>query len=298
MLLVTGVTGHSGKYFLKELINNKYEGQIRCIVRATSDTSILDNSGLKIEKLVGELADQEFLDRAMVGVEEVIHIASIFYSTNVIKSAVKNNIKRAILVHTTGIYSKYKSASEEYKNIEKMIIQTIENSKSDIKLIFLRPTMIYGYLNDRNMVVFINMVDKLRIFPVISQGKNLLQPVNGRDLGKAYYQLLMKKEITAGDYILSGDNPISMLEILKQISINLNKRTVFVSVPLAIGVFMARTLKLITFNKIDYIERVQRMGEDRNFPHDAAKADFNYSPMSFKDGLKIEVQEYLKSKNK
>ncbi len=296
MLLVTGVTGHSGKYFLKELINNKYEGQIRCIVRATSDTSMLDKSGLKIEKLVGELTDQEFLDRAMVGVEEVIHIASIFYSHNVIKSAVKNNIKRAILVHTTGIYSKYKSASEEYKNIEKMIIQTIENSKSDIKLIFLRPTMIYGYLNDRNMVVFINMVDKLRIFPVISQGKNLLQPVNGRDLGKAYYQLLMKKEITAGDYILSGDNPISMLEILKQISINLNKRTVFVSVPLAIGVFMARTLKLITFNKIDYIERVQRMGEDRNFPHDAAKADFNYSPMSFKDGLKIEVQEYLKSK--
>lgn len=298
MLLVTGVTGHSGKYFLKELINNKYEGQIRCIVRATSDTSILDNSGLKIEKLVGELADQEFLDRAMVGVEEVIHIASIFYSTNVIKSAVKNNIKRAILVHTTGIYSKYKSASEEYKNIEKIIIQTIENSKSDIKLIFLRPTMIYGYLNDRNMVVFINMVDKLRIFPVISQGKNLLQPVNGRDLGKAYYQLLMKKEITSGDYILSGDNPISMLEILKQISINLNKRTVFVSVPLAIGVFMARTLKLITFNKIDYIERVQRMGEDRNFPHDAAKTDFNYSPMSFKDGLKIEIQEYLKSKNR
>ena len=298
MLLVTGVTGHSGKYFLKELINNKYEGQIRCIVRATSDTSMLDKSGLKIEKLVGELTDQEFLDRAMVGVEEVIHIASIFYSHNVIKSAVKNNIKRAILVHTTGIYSKYKSASEEYKNIEKMIIQTIENSKSDIKLIFLRPTMIYGYLNDRNMIVFINMVDKLRIFPVISQGKNLLQPVNGRDLGKAYYQLLIKKEITAGDYILSGDNPISMLEILKQISINLNKRTVFVSVPLAIGVFMARTLKLITFNKIDYIERVQRMGEDRNFPHDAAKADFNYSPMSFKDGLKIEVQEYLKSKNK
>jgi thioester reductase-like protein len=53
MLLVTGITGHSGSYFLKELINNKYEGPIRCVVRETSDTSLIDNSGLHIEKVVG-----------------------------------------------------------------------------------------------------------------------------------------------------------------------------------------------------------------------------------------------------
>ena len=42
MLLVTGITGHTGRYFLQELINHKYDGAIRCIVRETSDTSILD----------------------------------------------------------------------------------------------------------------------------------------------------------------------------------------------------------------------------------------------------------------
>lgn len=57
MLLVTGITGHSGRYFLQELIKNKYEGIIRCIVRETSDTWMLDNSGLKIEKAVGDLTD-------------------------------------------------------------------------------------------------------------------------------------------------------------------------------------------------------------------------------------------------
>jgi thioester reductase-like protein len=41
MLLVTGITGHTGRYFLKELIDNRYEGPIRCIVRETSDTSML-----------------------------------------------------------------------------------------------------------------------------------------------------------------------------------------------------------------------------------------------------------------
>ena len=52
MLLVTGITGHTGRYFLQELINNKYKGPIGCIVRETSDTSLLDGSGLNIEKIL------------------------------------------------------------------------------------------------------------------------------------------------------------------------------------------------------------------------------------------------------
>lgn len=295
MLLVTGITGHSGRYFLQELIDNKYEGTIRCIVRETSDTSMLDNSGLRIEKVVGELTDQEFIDRAMVGVDEVMHIASIFYSVNIIKAAVKNNVKRAIFVHTTGIYSKYKSASEEYQNIEATIKKTIQENKSTINFIYLRPTMIYGYFNDRNIIVFIKMVDKFRLFPIISHGKNLLQPVNGRDLGKAYYQVLSKSEIINGDYILSGEKPVSMLEMFKIISSKLGKKTTFISVPLGLGVFMATCLKVLTFGKVDYIERVQRMGEDRNFPHDVAGKKFGYKPMSFEKGIEIEVKEYLNS---
>lgn len=294
MLLVTGITGHSGRYFLLELIKNKYEGTIRCVVRKSSDTSLIDSSGLKIEKVVGDLDDQEFIDQAMVGVDTVMHIGSIIYSITVMKAAVKNNVRRVILVHTTGIYSKYKSASEEYKSIELSIEKILENSNSPIGLIYLRPTMIYGYVNDRNMVVFIKMVDKLRLFPVIDHGKNLLQPVNGRDLGKVYYKVLSKPDIMNGDYIVSGEKPITMLEMFKLISDNLGKKTTFISVPMGLGVFMARCLKLCTLGKVDYIEKVQRMGEDRSFSHEAARIDFGYKPMPFAEGLKNEVEEYVK----
>ncbi|MGI6453725.1 MAG: SDR family oxidoreductase [Syntrophomonadaceae bacterium] len=291
MLLVTGITGHSGSYFLKELINNKYEGPIRCVVRETSDTSLIDNSGLNVEKVVGDLSDQDFMDKSMVGIDTVLHIGSIFYSVTVMKAAVKNNVRRAILVHTTGIYSKYKSASEEYKNIE-LEVKKIINA-SPMGLIILRPTMIYGNVNDKNMVIFIKMVDKLRLFPVIDHGKSLLQPVNGRDLGKAYYQVLTNPDIMNGDYILSGEKPITMLNMFKLISNTLGKKTTFVSVPLGFGVFLARILKAFTLGKVDYIEKVQRMGEDRSFPHDAAFRDFGYNPMPFAEGIKMEVKQYV-----
>jgi len=294
MLLVTGITGHSGKYFLQELINHNYEDTIRCVVRSSSDTALLDNSGLKIEKVVGDLTDQEFMDSCMKDVETVVHIGHIFHSIQVMKAAVKNNLKRAILVHTTGIYSKYKSASEEYMNIESEVRKIIKDNASSIGLIILRPTMIYGNIFDKNMVVFIKMVDKLRLFPLIDHGKSLLQPVNGRDLGKAYYQVLAKAELMNGDYILSGEKPISMLDMFKLISSNLGKKTVFASVPLGLGEFSARILKAVTLGNVDYIERVQRMGEDRSYPHEAAAKDFGYAPMPFSEGLKIEVEQYVK----
>ena len=294
MLLVTGITGHSGKYFLQELINNKYEDTIRCVVRSSSDTSLLDNCGLKIEKVTGDLTDPEFMDSCMKSVDTVMHIAAIFYSIHVMKAAVKNNVKRAIFVHTTGVYSKYKSASEEYKNIELEIRKIIKDKASPIGLTILRPTMIYGNINDKNMVIFIKMVDKLKLFPVIDQGKSLLQPVNGRDLGKAYYQVLAKPEIINSDYILSGKKPIMMLDMFKLISNYLGKKTVFVSVPLGFGEFLARILKAVTLGKVDYIEKVQRMGEDRSYSHDDATRDFGYDPMPFEEGLRIEIEQYVK----
>lgn len=292
MLLVTGITGHSGRYFLQELVDNKYEGTIRCIVRQTSDTSMLDNSGLKIEKVVGELTDQEFVDKAMVDVDTILHIAGIQKTLNVIKPASKSKIERVIVVHTTGIYSKFKSASEDYKNIEIKMKKIVDSTNMNVTI--LRPTMIYGSIIDLNMSKFIKMVDKLRIFPVIDHGNSLIQPVNARDLGKAYYQVLTKEsEKLKPEYILSGEKPITMVEAFRLISSNLGKKTIFVSLPLGIGVFMAMVLKVFTLGKFDYIERVQRMGENRSFPHANATADFGYNPMSFEEGIKIEVNQFM-----
>ncbi|MCA1010729.1 NAD-dependent epimerase/dehydratase family protein [Halobacillus halophilus] len=292
MLLVTGITGHTGKYFLQELINNDYRGHVRCIVRESSDTSLLDKSGLNIEKMVGELEDEEFLDRCMKDVDTIVHIVNIRYTLRILKAAIKNNVSRALCVHTTGIYSKFRSASEEYLVIEEKIQRIL--SSHQIKMTILRPTMIYGDICDRNMSKFIKMVDKFRYFPVINNGQGLIQPVNARDLGKAYYQVLkLPREIVKSEYILSGESPITMLEAFKLISEGLNKKTTFISVPLSFGVLFAKILKIISFGKVDYVERVQRMSEDRSFPHKDAKLDFNYSPEPFRVGITREVKEYL-----
>lgn len=292
MLLVTGITGHTGRYFLQELINNKYEEPIRCIVRETSDTSMLDNSGLNIEKVYGDINDEAFLQKVTKDIDEIVHIVNIRYTLKILNAAIENDVNRIISVHTTGIYSKFRIASEEYVTIEKEIKEIL--SKSDIKITILRPTMIYGDMCDKNMSKFIKMVDKFRVFPVINHGNSLIQPVNARDLGKAYYDVLvMPVEKARFEYILSGEKPIKMINAFKLISDNLNKKTTFISFPLGFGIFLARILKLITLGKIDYIEKVQRMSEDRSFSHKEAVSDFGYNPEHFESGISREVKEYF-----
>ncbi|MDG5471361.1 NAD(P)H-binding protein [Jeotgalibacillus sp. ET6] len=297
MLLVTGITGHTGRYFLQELIHNNYKGPIRCVVRESSDTSLIEKSNLNIENVVGNLDDPNFIYRVMDGIDTVMHIYNIHHSTLIVRAANENKVRRAILIHTTGIYSEFKYASEGYKKVEEKITEMKNNQENSTSITILRPSMIYGDLCDRNMSKFIKLLDKLKFMPVINGGNSLIQPVNVRDLGKALYTVLVSPQITNGkNYDLTGKRPIKMINAFKLISKELNKKTIYLNVPMSLGVLAAKIIKMVTAGKVDYVERVQRMGEDRNYSHENAAQDFNYDPMPFEKGIQIEVQEYLKEK--
>ena len=294
MLLVIGATGHTGRYFLEELDKNQYKGKIRFLVRKESDKEVFEKYNLDYEIIEGNLESKEDLQKACKDVDTILEIYNIRYSLNVLESALKENVKRIIFVHTTGIYSKYKMASAEYKQIEK---EVIEKSKGKIDITILRPTMIYGDLCDHNISKFIKMMDKMRIYPMIAGGKAKIQPVNARDLGKAYYQVLINEEKTKNkEYNLSGETPISIKDMLKSILKYLDKKSIFIPIPLWLSVACAYILKVITLGKVNIVEKVLRMDEDRCFDNTNAKNDFGYTTIDFQEGLEKEVKQYQSNK--
>ena len=294
MLLVIGATGHTGRYFLEELDKNQYKGKIRFLVRKESDKEVFKKYNLDYEIIEGNLESKEDLQKACKDVDTILEIYNIRYSLNVLEVALKEKVKRIIFVHTTGIYSKYKMASAEYKQIEK---EVIEKSKGKIDITILRPTMIYGDLCDHNISKFIKMMDKMRIYPMIAGGKAKIQPVNARDLGKAYYQVLINEEKTKNkEYNLSGETPISIKDMLKSILKYLDKKSIFIPIPLWLSVACAYILKVITLGKVNIVEKVLRMDEDRCFDNTNAKNDFGYTTIDFQEGLEKEVKQYQSNK--
>lgn len=298
ILAVTGATGpKSGSAFAKILADNKdkiselYPDGVRLLVRNQEKLHGLDKTIYKSDVLVGNLDDEAFLNKSLVDVDTILHIAGIHLSPLIVNAAINCKVRRLILVHTTGIYSKYKAAGEEYRKIEDYIYSVCR--EHNITLTILRPTMIYGNIIDNNVVKFIKMVDKLPIMPVVNGARYELQPVHYEDLADAYYKVLVHEEKTANkDFILSGGEPIELREILRVISNHLGKKIRFISVPFPIAYLGAWMIYIITRKKRDFREKVQRLCEPRAYPYQDAQEAFGYNPRSFQLGIVNEVEEY------
>lgn len=300
ILAITGITGKSGQAFAHhltenaDLIRSMFPGGIRLLLHKErqKDKSILEC--FDPERMYGDLEDGQFLGEALLGVDTVVHIAGIHWSRELATAAAANFVRRLIVVHTTGIYSKYKEAGEEYRNIDDFVYMMCR-SKNMI-LTILRPTMIYGTISDRNVASFIKMVDALPVMPVVNNAMYELQPVHFMDLGRAYYDVLVNEKITGGhDYILSGGEEILLRDMLIEIGAYLSKRMRFISVPFPIAYAGAWMIYILTAGRKDLREKVQRLCEPRVYPHEEATRDFGYSPRTFRSAIGDEVREYLQA---
>lgn len=303
MLALIGVTGKKSGGVLAEqisknlsLVNEIFPGGIRALVRKSSKTDRLKSQIKHIQICSGSLQDIDYLSQSFAGIDTIIHVAGIQYSREIVKAAAACRVRRIILVHTTGVYSNFKSASEEYKHIDNDVIRICQSNN----LIFTicRPTMIYGNIYDNNMIKFIKLVDRLPIMPIINGAKYELQPVHYTDLGEAYFKILLNEDNTANkEFNLSGGSPISLGTVLTIIGEHLGKRVHFINCPFPIAYAGAWVLYCLTFRKKDFREKVQRLCETRTFAFvDAANA-FGYNPIGFKEGIAAEIQEYMNMKS-
>lgn len=298
ILAVTGASGKSGRVFMNLLaenanrINEMFEGGVRLILHSNpAKCEGLDRFN-RTEQVFGALEDCDFLEKSLAGVDTLVHISGIHWSREVVDAAKAAGVRRLIMVHTTGIYSKYKEAGEEYRNIDAHVYEVCK--ENNILLTILRPTMIYGCVADKNVVTFIKMVDKLPVMPVVGGARYGLQPVHYADLGQAYYDVLMNEAITANhDYVLSGGAEIELRGMLTEIAKCLGKKIHFFSVAYPIAYFMALVLYGVSLKKKDYREKVKRLVEPRVYDHDDATRDWGYAPRTFPEGIVDEVKEYL-----
>lgn len=303
-LALIGITGKkSGGAFAKLIIEHideikaMFPDGIKIIIRKKSDTTKLEMLLPHAEICYSDSDKENCYEDLLSDVDTVINVAGISLSKKISLAAAKNSVRRLILVHTTGIYSKHKAAGELYREIDAFVTKVCQDN--NIVLTICRPTMIYGNIYDRNIVKFIKLVDMFPITPIVSNAMYKLQPVHYEDLAEAYFSILINEEKTANkNYILSGGEEIYLKDILKIIGAKLGKKVRFISCPFIIAYIGAWCLYLCTFRKKDYREKVQRLCEDRCYSYEDAAMDFGYKPRAFHEGIAEEVSQYLELKNK
>ena len=293
-ILITGANGHAGRIFLEnvEKEHPKKFDEVNIVVRKNNLDDFITNSTLNIVKHQGDLNDYEIVNKITQDIDVILHIAGIQRSKILFEKSVQNKVNWIIAIHTTGRYSKFKSASAEYIEIEDQLLELREK----INITILRPTMIYGSKRDKNMNRLIKFIDRFPIYPIFGNGNNLMQPVNAKDLARSYIQVIEKSEATKNEnYNLSGKYPEKYKNLINTVSKYLNKKVIVIKLPIFLSYYLVKFSRNIIPKFPLNEEQVLRMKEDKDFTHLKATEDFGYNPMSFEEGIKEEINEYKRN---
>ncbi len=233
MVLVTGGTGFLGSYIIKELVEKNYP--VRALRRSTSKLPFYISKEIfdKVQWIEGDVLDVISLEKAMTGVDRVIHSAAtisflkrerkwmsqvnIEGTANTVNVALEKNISR--FVHISSVAALGRSSSGAKIDEEKKWTESKLNShygiskqKAEMEVwramgeglnaVIANPSTVIGFgdWNTSSCRLFKNIYEE---FPWYTDGINGF--VDIEDVARATVQL-METNISEERFIISGDN--------------------------------------------------------------------------------------------
>jgi len=292
MILLTGGAGFLGKFVIKELLKSKKK--IRCLV--LEEGSLSESNNLEI--LIGNIRDRKTVDKAVRGTDYIIHLAAALspYDTkeltevniqgtkNLVEAAKKYKVKKFIFISSEGAVQKFDNYGISKAKAEE-IVKKIKNH------VILRPTVIYGKGDKKNIGKLIKIISVFPFVPIIGDGKNKLQPVYAGDVAAAIKNALF---MGRGTYFAAGKEPISLNEIItviesclgikRRIRIRLNLKIIKIVVAL-MRFYKGRIISpnVISPNIIEYFSK------DQIYDISKTIKELDYKPLSFYEGVKKSI---------
>ena len=95
---------------------------------------------------------------------------------------------------------------------------------SGVDWVILRPTLIYGLGQDKNISEIVRLIRRFGFFPLVGQAKGLRQPVHAEDVATACLSALEKTDVVNRAYNLSGGETLSYREMINRVFTALGRR--------------------------------------------------------------------------
>jgi len=148
----------------------------------------------------------------------------------------------------------------------------------------LRPTMIYGPGDTKNLQMMIDVVKKYPIVPVLGGGNFMVQPVHVEDVAAAAIVAITSSKANK-IYNVCGPGQVSLRDILEELRVRTKSNTIFVSVPLWPVQVMLKLWATIVPNTKLPVKQVLELDKHEEFEYELTKLDLSFTPRHFQDGL-------------
>ena len=285
-ILITGATGFIGR----ELIRNFPDKEnITCIVRKESKFL----SELNIKTINCDLLDKESLKNCLKDFEIVIHLAGIVntpskkefeeknvtLTKNLLYACKANNIKKFIFISTAVVVSKVQGPYSQSKIDAEQLVKT-----SGIDYVILRPSVVYGEEDTKNLTGIVNIVKKFPIIPIIGSGNQKMQPVHIKDVVQAIIKSSIS-EIKNKVYFVAGPATISFESLINLVAKSLNKHPLKIHIPAFIPIFLVKIYERIVPKPVIVNEQMARLVTDKVYDISETIKDLNFNPVAIEKGI-------------
>jgi len=281
-LFITGATSKTGIAFLLKLSERGLleKSRVTCLVRNKSSAEKL--SPFDVTIVTGDATSTEELGKAYSGEDTVVHISSIFHTPHLLPAI--NGAKKLIAVSSTRIYSRHYSRAQDIAQCERMI------EESGIPYTIIRPTMIYGTPDDRNISRLVRLVSRSPLIPVPTGTGSTLQPVHVSDVATALVEAIERESARGKAFDIAGGSAISPAEMIKIIAKALDKRVALIPVPYFLLRAISAAIQILP-GRQPIAEAIMRLSEDKSVDIEPARRELSLNPITFEEGVLNLIKE-------
>ena len=281
---VTGALGFVAAHLVPRLLAGG--SRVIGVARPGRDTTALERLGVEVRR--AQLSVPDGLERAFAGAASVVHLAGMALVPGMIPALERCEVRRGVFVGSTGIYTRLVSPGAEAKRIGESRLRD-----SGIAYVILRPSMIYGTPRDRNLVRLLRWVRRVPLVPLPGGGSTLQQPVHVEDLCSAILAGLERPLAARRAYDVGGPEALSLATLVRHSARAMGRAVWLLPLPLAPVHAAARAARTLRLPFPVSPEQVLRLRESKAVDITAARADLEFDPRPFEEGIEAEARAVL-----
>lgn len=245
------------------------------------------SSSAKSENLNWDLecaADASVLE-SLANVSILIHCAPIWLLPARLPDLIKGSLARLVVFSSTSVLSKQGSRDLREQNLvgklrdaEASVTQFCAQHGLDLTI--LRPSMIYGFGLDQNVMHIARFIRRYHCMLLVGAAEGKRQPVHANDLASAALDILLLESTYAKTYEVAGGEVLSYRQMVERIFNGLQRKPRILSIPLSL--FRGMLALAAKLKQFDYTpEMANRMSQDLCYDISAAQKDFGFTPQAF-----------------
>jgi uncharacterized protein YbjT (DUF2867 family) len=282
-VLVVGGTGHTGERLARRLL--RIAMSVRVLTRNPQGevARALAREGCEIA--TGDCTRRWTLWEAVDGCDAVASCAHIKHAGAVVQAALRHRVERAVFMSSTRRFSQVPDDT---------VRQVIEGERaiteSALEWTIVRCNMIYGGARDNNLEKVVRWMRARVWFPVVGNGRNLVQPVFTEDVVSAMQEALRRPEVASRrEYTLAGPRAMEYDQMLRLVATALGREIRLIHFPLPVAMACLRLGRPVLAPLGVNDAMLRRFSEDKAFDFADAARDLGFLPHDFATALALKV---------